>query len=1070
MRCNKCAGQNSPGARFCTRCGSALMVACTTCGRGSPETARFCGWCGAARTAPALVLEPRGERKHATVLFADIDNSTELIADLDIEAAVGRLQPVVAAMVQGVQRFGGTVLRTLGDGLKAAFGAPKALEGHALLACRAALAMQEAVAALPNPPSIRIGLHSGEVITGLLDTGLAVEQEAQGMTVHVASRMEQVAEPGGICLSPQCHALVSAYCDTELAGTRTLKGLPGTVEVFRLIGLKPIIGSLQFRDIKLSRLRGRESELAVLQHSLQDAKRGIASVIGIAASAGVGKSRLCYEFGEWCRAQQIDVLEARAHIFGRSTPLLPVLDMMRAYFRIGAGMEPEAARGKLEEKLTALDPLFIGDIPYLADFLGLPAPELEGERIDARARHMRLLDIVRRVLKSAGRVVSVIIFEDLHWLDEPSNDFLQAMVEAVDGTSIVMVLNYRAPWSAQFADLPYVRELPLDQLDKANMSDLIGEMVGHAPALGNLVSQVAERSGGNPFFAEEIVRSLAESGVLAGERGAYRLAPSGWRDPGLPATVEAVISARLDRLTERDKTALQLCAVIGKEYPVALVEQAAGLSTADSEDLFGRLSAMDLVRACSTIHGPSFAFRHPLIQEVAYAMMLRPYRARLHAAVADAIANQSWGQLDELAAMLAHHYEAAGQPVEAAMQLRRAALWVGRTNPAQALASWRKIRELLLDQPRNEASDQLRALASGRVLGYAWSAGLSAEDVKPFAEEALRFAREAGDHTHSALLLASYGRVFATSGAYDDYVRVAGDGAALARTTGNLDVVAASTGILSQAYMLAGLLRQALEANDAAMSAAAEEQHRSSAGIVFGLSASRIFGYDTAQWRLCIRARILAVLGRIEEAESTLSRALQIDPASITFVVQHNAHAAAIDLAWHAGDATRAARHAAEVVGYADQSGSDYLRVMALGCSGLASSVAGDADGAAELIRQALTLGRQKRMGLEYEARLVAHLAECFARAGKYKQAWIVASEAIEVARRRTDRVAELHASMVAVRAARRGDDSGLHGLARSHLQRARALLGITGAAIFEPMLCQTAELTYRGSFDVLAV
>ena len=266
-------------------------------------------------------------------------------------------------------------------------------------------------------------------------------------------------------------------------------------------------------------------------------------------------------------------------------------------------------------------------------------------------------------------------------------------------------------------------------------------------------------AGGDPFFAEEIVRSLAESGVVAGERGAYRLAPSGWRDPVLPATVEAVISARLDRLTERDKTALQLCAVIGKEYPVALVEQAAGLSTANSEDLLGRLSAMDLVAGLLNNPWPQLCVppsAHPgsCLRDDAAALS-RPAARRGGGRDCEPV----MGQLDKSAAMLAHHYEAAGQPVEAAMQLRRAALWVGRTNPAQALASWRKIRELLLDQPRNEASDQLRALASGRVLGYAWSAGLSAEDVKPFAEEALRFAREAGDHTHSALLLASYGRM-----------------------------------------------------------------------------------------------------------------------------------------------------------------------------------------------------------------------------------------------------------------------------------------------------------------------
>ena len=508
------------GASFCT-----LLVPCAACGRASPETARFCGWCGASRTTQALVAEPHGERKHATVLFADIVDSTRLIAGLDVETAVGRLQPVVAAMVLVVLRLGGPVLRTLGDGLKAAFGAPQAREAHALLACRAALAMQEAVAGLPNPTTIRIGLHSGEVVTGQIDTGTGLEQEVHGMTVHIASRMEQSAEPGGICLSPQCRALVAAYCDTESAGVRTLKGLPGTLEVSRLIGLKPMMGSVQFRDRRLSRLRGRESDLAVLQRALQDARCGMASVIGIAGTAGVGKSRLCYEFGEWCRAQQIDVLEARAHIFGRSTPLLPVLDVLRAYFRIGAGMEPEEARGKVEEKLSALDPSFTADIPHLAVFLGLPAPELEGDRMDARARHMRLLDIVRRVLKATGQVVSVIIFEDLHWLDEPSHDFLQAMVEAVDGTRIVMVLNYRAPWSAPFADLPHVRELALDQLDRTNMNDLIGEMVGCAPGLGNLVSQVADRSAGNPLLRRGD-RAIAGCERWAGRRARRGAPPS----------------------------------------------------------------------------------------------------------------------------------------------------------------------------------------------------------------------------------------------------------------------------------------------------------------------------------------------------------------------------------------------------------------------------------------------------------------------------------------------------------------------------------------------------------------
>ena len=296
--------------------------------------ARFCGWCGARQTAARQVAEPQGERKQATVMFADMVGSTELISGLDAESSIGRLQPVVAAMMKAVHRFDGTVLRTLGDGLMAAFGVPTARDGHALLACQAALAMQDAVASLPNPSKIRIGLHSGEVIVGALDTGLFVEQAAQGLTVHIASRVEQAADSGAICLSPQCRALVSAYCDTASVGMRVLKGLPAPVEIFRLIGLKPSVASDQFRDSDLPRLRGRERELEVLQRALLDAEQGIGCAIGIAAPPGVGKSRLCYEFGEWCRQRQVDVLEARAHVFGKATPLLPVLEMMRGYFRI----------------------------------------------------------------------------------------------------------------------------------------------------------------------------------------------------------------------------------------------------------------------------------------------------------------------------------------------------------------------------------------------------------------------------------------------------------------------------------------------------------------------------------------------------------------------------------------------------------------------------------------------------------------------------------------------------------------------------------------------------------------
>jgi adenylate cyclase len=411
MRCANCAKDNTPRSKFCRNCGIALDIVCAACGRACHPASRFCGWCGVSRTAPSVV-EPHGERKQATVLFADIVGSTEMIAGLDAEEAVGQLRPVVEAMAQAVRRFDGTILGRLGDGLKAIFGAPRAQEGHALMACQAALAMQEVMAS--QPIRIRVGLHSGEVVAGAMNGGSSHAEEAHGITLHIASRIEQAAEPGGILLSAACRELVGAYCDTRLAGTRMLKGIATPVEVFHLLGLKPGGANDRFRDESLVQMRGREKEFGILKRALLEAEQGAGGAIGIVAVPGIGKSRLCYEFSAWCRERQVDVFEARAHIFGKATPLLPVLELMRAFFRITPLMEAATARRQIEEKLLALDPSFTDDLPFLADFLGLPLARLESQNIDPKARRRRLLSVVQRMIKAAGPRTSVIVFEDLH--------------------------------------------------------------------------------------------------------------------------------------------------------------------------------------------------------------------------------------------------------------------------------------------------------------------------------------------------------------------------------------------------------------------------------------------------------------------------------------------------------------------------------------------------------------------------------------------------------------------------------------------------------------------------------
>ena len=992
-----------------------------------------------------------GERKQATVLFADIAGSTARIAGLDAEDAMNFLHPIVMVMARAVHRFDGTVLRTLGDGLKAAFGVPHAREAHAVLACHAALAMRADVAALPDAPMIRIGLHSGEVVSGKLYSGSTVEQDVTGLTVHLASRIEQEAPPGEICLSRDCQTLLGAYCDTEPLGPRALKGIPDPIEIFRLVGLKPAVNSEHFRGASLMPLRGRAVELETLQRALLDTAPGSPRVIGVSGPPGVGKSRLCFEFGEWCRERQIKVLEARAQVYSRATPLLPVLEALRAFFRIEPGMDAGLARTRIEQTLTMLALPVAEHLPPLTDFLGCAEMEPKPRAIDPATRRIRLRDSISRIVKAAWSQTSVIIIEDLHWLDEASQDFLETWMAAVEGTRVLMVLTFRPGWSPPSRPASY-RELALPELGLGEVGQVIRDLIGDGAGLDEVVAHVAERSDGNPFFAEELILALAQSGILLGVRGSYRLAPSGWQNPTLPTTVEAVIGARIDLLPESEKTLLQTAAIIGKEFPFEVVRAVIGLSDTAARPLLRRLRAAELIQPRETAMGESFAFRHPLIQEVAYAMQLRSTRTNLHAAVAQAIEGQEWGQRDEFAGLLAHHYEAAGKMVAAAMHLQRSARWVGRTNSGRALADWKKIRRMMQDQPRSKENDELRALAGGQLLTFGWREGMPVDEAKIYVAEALGYAREAGNRRHEALLIAGYGRIIAASGSADEYIRLVREALAVLDAESNPEEALLLNGLLCQASILAGFLNDALSANSAAFDLI-DDEHRAAAGVVLGLTVGQMVGFDVRYWMKCLQVRPLVMLGRFSDADERLARLFQADQADAELLHQGIPHFFAVELAWFRNDTLAATRHAYQVARLATQAGNPYWFVVASYCQGLAASTAGDFKEADGFLQQALDASRRGRAGLEFEARILAFQADNLMRADDPRRAGEVAAEAIGVARRKADRLAECHASLVAAGACLTRSGSQYAEEARSLLNRANALIDETGAKAYEPMM-----------------
>jgi class 3 adenylate cyclase/tetratricopeptide (TPR) repeat protein len=1063
MRCWACAYENEAARRSCVACGVSFAPVCAQCGRDFPETARFCAWCGEPRKPDGRVADVPSERKQATILFADIAGSTARIASLDAEAAMDFLHPIVMVMARAVHRFDGTVLRTLGDGLKAAFGVPHAREGHAVLACHAALAMRTAVAALPDAPMIRIGLHSGEVVSGRLYSGSTFEQDVTGLTVHLASRIEQEAPPGEICLSRDCQTLLGAYFDTGSLGARTLKGIPGPVDIFRLIGVKPAVNSEHFRGASLTPLRGRAVELETLQRALLDTVPGSPRVIGVSGPPGVGKSRLCFEFGEWCRERQIKVLEARAQVHSRATPLLPVLEALRAFFRIEPDMDASSARARIEQALTTLALPVAENLPILTDFLGYAEATPASRAIDPATRRMRLRDSLGRIVKAAGLQTSVIIIEDLHWLDEASQDFLETWMAAVEGTSVLMVLTFRPDWSPPSRPAWY-RELALPELGLGEVGQVIRDLIGDGPGLDQVLAHVAERSDGNPFFAEELILSLAQSGILLGERGHYRLAPSGWQNPTLPTTVEAVIGARIDLLPDSEKALLQTAAIVGKEFPFEVVRAVVNLPDAAARPLLRRLRAAELIQPRETAMGESFAFRHPLIQEVAYAMQLRSTRTSLHAAVAQAIEGQEWGRRDEFAGLLAHHYEAAGNMVAAAMHLQRSARWVGRTNSGRALADWKKIRTMMRDQPRSRENDELRALAGGQLLTFGWREGMPVEEAKTYVEEALGYAREAGNKRHEAMLIAGYGRIIASSGSADEYVRLVREALAVLDTESNPEEALLLNGLLCQANMLAGFVGHALTANIAAMDMI-DLERRGNAGIVLGLTVGQMVGFNIPYWMKCLQVGSLVWLGRFSDADRLLVRLLQIDPADAEPLHQGIPHDAAVKLAWLRNDTLAATRHADQLAHLATQVSNPYWSVMASYCKGLAASTAEDFTKADAFLQEALDISRRGSAGLELEARILAFQADNLTRAGEPRRAGEVAAEAVGVARRKADRIAECHASLVAARVCLMRGASQDGEEARGLLDRANALIDETGAKAYEPMmLLMRAQLSREKS------
>jgi class 3 adenylate cyclase/DNA-binding winged helix-turn-helix (wHTH) protein/tetratricopeptide (TPR) repeat protein len=697
-RCAICQHPQSRAARFCVVCGAPHVEICRACGQAVPMPATFCPGCGqrleVLPVVPRALAETRmldagqeqtplaytplalaekirtarpaleGERKQVTVLFADLKDSLEIIRDLDPEAAQQLLDPALHTMMDAVHRYEGTVNQVLGDGIMALFGAPIAHEDHALRACYAALAMQTGLATYAEDVrrvhgvvlQSRIGLNSGEVVVRAIRNDLHMDYSAVGQTTHLAARMEQVAPPGTILLMAPTAQLVTGLVRLKAWGLVPVKGLSEPVEVWELLGASGMRRRLQIARARgLTRFVGRQMELALLHAALAQAGAGRGQVVAVVGEAGVGKSRLVDEFVEAAHAQGWLVLDSAAMSYGQTTPYFPVLDLLRRYCHLEEGEDARTIQTKVTEQILTLDAALQDTIPALLALLDALPADRPFLQLDPTQRRQHTLAALKRVLLRQSQMQPLLLVcEDLHWMDMETQALLESLSESLPTARLLLLVNYRPDYRHSWGSKTYYTQVRLDSLSPASADAFLQALVGDDPSLSSLAHLLIQRTEGNPFFLEESVRTLVETGALVGEPGAYRIAQT-LPTMQIPATVQAVLAARIDRLPPEEKRLLQTAAVIGTEVSLALLQ--AVMELPEEVLCLGLTHLQDAEFLYETHLFPAlvYTFKHALTQEVAYGSLLQEQRRALHARIVEALEALAPERMGEQVELLAHH-------------------------------------------------------------------------------------------------------------------------------------------------------------------------------------------------------------------------------------------------------------------------------------------------------------------------------------------------------------------------------------------------------------------------------
>jgi class 3 adenylate cyclase/tetratricopeptide (TPR) repeat protein len=752
--CPVCGRTNRSGIRFCEGCGAALARACPQCNENVPAEARFCGACGqlldsfvepqepAASAAPAALAErirrqrpAEGERRIVTVLFVDAVESTPLAERLGEEGMYSLMRGATERMSDAVHAHEGYVATFTGDGMMALFGAPIAHEDSARRAVAAALRMQSALASYAEDIErrhgvscrFRVGLNTGPVVVGTVTDDLRMDFTAIGDTVNLAARMEQGADPGAVLISEHTHRAVADFFECERVGDLAVKGQAELVPGWRVIRETAVRTRFEAAAERgLSRLVGRDRQLALLKERVEESLRGSGEVVFVSGEAGIGKSRLMLELRTAVEGPSARWLEGRCVSFARNSAYLPVIDLLKRVFGIVDGDDEAAIITRVDGTVAGWDESAQKRVPYLKYLLSVDPGDESVGLMDPQERRVEIFD-----------ALEALVTEDLHWADQMSLEALERLMAVVPGLPVLLLITHRPDYEPP----PHqIRVLRLEPLDDAESTALTGDVLGVTALAPDLASLITSKAEGNPFYIEEVSKSLVECGVLARVDETYRLGRP-IEEVQLPGSVQEVILSRIDRLESESREVMQLAAVVGREFTARVIERMSDLH-AQLFEVLGDLSHLELIFEKTRFPELAYVFKHALIHDVAYATLMADRRRALHRLAGTAIEALYADRLAEHYETLAHHYsegqdwekaldflDKAGDKAAAAYANRDAAEFYGRALevcatlggdalPASAsLAARRAFAHFGLGDVAGAVSDFDRMLDAARRLG-----------------------------------------------------------------------------------------------------------------------------------------------------------------------------------------------------------------------------------------------------------------------------------------------------------------------------------------------------------------